>query len=119
MRGLLFAVAAVLLTLGLLATAVMLRAESLIVIENRGDGAARLSVDMENPGAFEWTGELAPRQRVLRTARFSDNSFVVVCRNADGIHRARGGYVTNGAPSLVNITVDGCEAIKIDVETVP
>ena len=105
--------------LGSLAAVVMIRADSLIVIENRGDGPARLSVEMANPGAFGWTGELAPRQRVLRTARFSDNSFIVVCRNADGIHRSRGGYVTNGAPFLVNITVDGCEAIKIDVETMP
>ena len=119
LRWPLIAVAAVLVILGFLAAAVMIRAESLIAIENRAARPVRISVDMANPGAFSWTGELASGQRVLRTARFSDNSFIVVCRNADGIHRSRGGYVTNGAPFLVNITVDGCEAIKIDVETMP
>ncbi len=119
LRWLLIAVAAVLIILGTLAAVVMTRAESLIVIENRGDRPARLSVEMANPSPFGWTGDLAPRQRVLRTARFSDNSFIVVCRNADGIHRSRGGYVTSGAPFLVNITVDGCEAVRIDVKMAP
>ena len=118
-RWLLIAGAAVLLILSSFAVAVMIRSDSLVVIENRGDEPVQLSVEMANPGPYSWAGRLAPRQRVFGTARFSDNSFIVVCRNADGIHRTTGGYVTNGAPQLVNITVAGCDAVRVDVEMLP
>ena len=118
-QWLLIAVAAGVLILGVLAITVFIRGDSLVVIENRGDEPTALSVDTANPGQFSWAGDLVPGQRVFRTARFSDNSFIAVCRNTDGIHRARGGYVTNGAPQLVTITVDGCDAIRIDVEMAP
>ena len=92
---------------------------ALVIIDNRSDAALNLSVETVNPGQFSWAGELAPRRRVIRTARFSDNSFVVVCRDAEGIYRQRGGYVTNGMLQRVDITAASCSSVRIDVRSIP
>ncbi len=98
----------------------VLRSErSLIIIENRGEAPLNLSVQMVNPSPFSWAGELAPKRRVIRTARLADNSFVVVCRNADGIFRQRGGYVTNGVVQRIDIVAANCGSMRIDVQAIP
>ncbi len=114
-RRWLVAAAVVLLTLAAL-TAFILRGErSMVVIHNRSDRPLSLSVETTNPGQFAWQGELAPGARVFRIARLSDNSFLVVCRDEAGIHRIRGGYVTNGMAQKVDIVASGCATVRIDV----
>lgn len=88
---------------------------SMVVIHNRSGGTLTLAVETTNPGQFSWQGDLPAGGRVVRTARFSDNSFVVVCRDESGVHRTRGGYVTNGLPQAVQISADGCAAVTIEV----
>ena len=111
----LIAAAVVLLALAAL-TAVILKAErSLVVIHNRSDAPLRLSVETTSAGQFAWEGELAPGERVVRVARFSDNSFLVVCRDEVGVHRTRGGYVTNGMTQRVDVVAEGCASVRIDV----
>lgn len=117
-RALIALVVAVLVVAGL-AIAVLQSKRSLIVIENRSDAMLNLSVETVNPSPFSWAGELAPGRRVIRTAHFSENSFVVVCRDADGIYRTRGGYVTSSMLQRVDIVADGCGAVLIDVRTIP
>lgn len=111
--------AAVLILLIVAAGALVLGERSLVVIENRGGSAAELSVGTSNPGQFSWAGRLRPGERVIRTSRFSDNSFETVCRDETGVHHSGGGYVTNGWPQRVDIVVDGCAAVSVDVEPLP
>jgi len=99
--------------------AVLKSERSLIIIENRSEAPLNLSVEMVNPGPFSWEGELAPKRRVIRTARLSDNSFVVVCRNPDGIFRQRGGYVTSGMVQRIDIVATSCGSMRIDVQAIP
>lgn len=91
-------------------------APSVVVITNRGNQPATLSVRTERPGQFSWDGELRPGGRVVRFARFSDNSIRTTCRDADGERIHIGGYVTNGAPQVVTIKVDGCANVSTEVD---
>ena len=118
-RRLLIALGVAVLILAGLAAAVFKSERSLIIIENRSMAPLTLSVEAVNSSQFSWTGELAPRRRVLKTARFSDNSFVVMCRDESGIHRTRGGYVASGLPQRIDIVAAGCAAVQIDVRTIP
>ena len=109
---------AVLIVAGL-ATAWVVSGRSLIVIENRSTAPLTLSVATVDAGLFSWTGEVAPRSRVLKAARVSDSSFVVTCRDESGINRTRGGHVVPGRPQRVDIVAGSCAAIQIDVRTIP
>jgi hypothetical protein len=112
--------AAVLVTLLIGAiVALVLSERSLIIIQNRGETPVELSIETTNPSSFSWSGSLQPGERVFRTSRFSDNSFQTVCRDETGTRRSGGGYVTNGVPQRIDIVVDGCEAVSVDVETMP
>jgi len=102
-----------------LVAAVLFSGRSLVVIHNRSGGPLILSVETTNPGQFSWEGELEAGGRVIRTARFSDNSFLVVCRDEAGIHRTRGGYVTTGVAQRVDIVANGCPSVTIDVAAAP
>ncbi|MBW8303328.1 MAG: hypothetical protein K0M78_05170 [Brevundimonas sp.] len=99
--------------------ALVLGERSVIFIQNRGDTRVGLTVETTNPSSFSWSGSLRPGERVFRTSRFSDNSFLTVCRDETGTHRSGGGYVTNGMPQRIDIVVDGCETVSVDVETMP
>lgn len=92
---------------------------ALVIIDNRSDTALNLSVETANAGQFSWAGELAPRRRVIRTARFSDNSFIIVCRDAEGIYRQRGGYITSRMLQRVDIVAASCSSVRIDVRSIP
>ncbi len=111
----LIAVAGVVVVLTVLSAVVLMSERSLVVIHNRSSGPLNLSVETTNRGQFTWQGELGPGERVIRVARFSDNSFVVVCRDEAGIHRTRGGYVTNGLAQKVDIVANGCASVRIDI----
>lgn len=89
---------------------------SLVVIRNVGEHEATVSVSAQTGRQFSWSGRLMPGERVIRPARFSDNSFKVACRDILGDHNREGGYVTNGLPQLVTITIDGCADVSIDVQ---
>jgi hypothetical protein len=116
-RGWTIGLAVLALAAAALTAVVFASARSLVMIENRSGGTLTLSVETTRPGQFSWQGDLPAGGRVVRTARFSDNSFVVVCRDEAGVHRTRGGYVTNGRPQLVQISADGCAAVRIDVRS--
>ena len=92
---------------------------SVVVIRNNGDRTAQVSVEMANPGQFAWSGTLEPGDLVVRPASFSDNSFEVECRDSDGVFPYRDGYVTNGMSFAVTITVDGCDNVRLRLETLP
>lgn len=114
LSGLTLAIAA-----ALAAAAVVLRpAEpSVVTIQNLGDEPVELVVAMTNPGQFEWGGTLSPGQAVRRSARFSDNSFQVICRRGGEVRVLdRQGYVTNGLSYAVRITVRDCDKMQIEVE---
>lgn len=78
-----------------------------------------LSIRMVNAGQFSWDGEIQAGGRVVRPARFSDNSFVIRCRDRGGEHTHGGGYVTNGTPQIVDIKVSGCANVTVDVRMLP
>ncbi len=118
-RRLLIALGVAVLILAGLATAWLMSERSLIIIENRSMTPLTLSVETANTGQFFWTGVLAPRRRVLKTARVPDTSFVVMCRDESGIHRTRGGHVAPGRPQRIDIVAASCAAVQIDVRTIP
>jgi hypothetical protein len=120
-RGTRWLIAGAIVAAALAALAVVILGgeRSLVVIENRSGASLTLSVETTNASRFAWQGELGPGERVMRIARFSDNSFVVVCRDEAGIHRTRGGYVTNGMPQRIDIVANGCSSVTIDVTTFP
>ena len=91
-------------------------APSVVVITNRGNQPASLSVRTETPGQFLWDGELRPGGRVIRFARFSDNSIRTTCRDAHGERIHIDGYVTHGAPQMVTVKIDGCANISTEVD---
>ena len=119
LRRFLTAIVAAVVICGGLFAALVLSGYSLVVIQNRADTPIHLSVETRVPGQFSWTGELAGRQRVIRSARLTDNSFVAVCRNPGGIHRTSGGYVTRGWPHLIEIDVHSCETMVVEARTLP
>ncbi|CAN7231693.1 hypothetical protein [Brevundimonas sp. LjRoot202] len=119
LRWLLVAVAVAVTGVVVAAGSLVVSERSLIIIENRSNSAVELSIGMANPGQFSWAGRLRPGERVIRTSRFSDNSFVTACRDETGVHQSEGGYVTNGWPQRIDIVVDGCPAVSVDVETLP
>ena len=93
--------------------------KSFVSLENRGVAPVHLAVTTTNRGEFSWAGRLEPGARVLRIARFADNSFVIVCTDDTGPHRGGGGYVTNGPPQIVRITATGCAAVTVDIQMLP
>lgn len=109
-------VAASLGVLLLLAAAVVFSERSAVIIENVGEQDAEVSVDVVNARQFSWRGRLRPGERVVKFARFSDNSFRTTCRNAAGEHAHAGGYVTNGMPQVVTIQVKGCASVSTKVD---
>jgi hypothetical protein len=123
MKGLprlLIALSGGLLVLAVVAGAVILSGRSLIVIENRGETTLNLSVETTHAGDFSWTGELEPGQRILRTAKFTaDGGVVATCRDASGVNRTTGGYVTPGWPHRVDVTAASCTAIRVDADQLP
>ena len=120
LRRLLIALAVGALFLAALAAAVVLSGRSLIIVENRGDAPLDLSVETTHTGDFSWSGSLPAGARIIRTARFTAGGGVVaVCRNADGIHRTTGGYVTTGWPHRVDVVAKSCGAVRIDADTIP
>jgi hypothetical protein len=118
-RRLLIALGVAVLILAVLVTAWLVSERSLIIIENRSLAPLTLSVETVDAGQFSWTGELAPRRRVLKFARVPDDSFVVMCRDESGIHRTRGGHVAPGRPQRIDIVAASCGAVQIDVRTIP
>jgi uncharacterized protein (DUF2249 family) len=115
----LLALAVPILVFGAVAALVIASGRSLVVIHNRSGAPLNLSVETTRPGQFSWEGELDAGGRVIRTARFSENSFVVVCRDEAGIHRTRGGHVSSGAPHRVDIVANGCASLKVDAASLP
>ena len=108
---------AVALGLLLLLVAVIVFSErSAVIIENVGDQDAEVAVDVVNARQFSWRGRLRPGERVVKLARFSDNSFRTTCRDASGEHAHAGGYVTNGMPQVVTIKVNGCANVSTEVD---
>jgi hypothetical protein len=100
----------------LLAAVILFSERSAVIIENVGEKDAEMAVDVVNAQQFSWRGRLRPGERVVKLARFSDNSFRTTCRDASGEHAHAGGYVTNGAPQVVTIRVDGCANVSTDVD---
>lgn len=108
------------LVLAAAAAAVVLSGRSLIIIENRGETSLTLSVETTHTGDFAWTGELGPGQRIIRTAEFTaDGGVAAVCRDAGGINRTTGGYVTPGWPHRVDVVATSCTAIRVDADQIP
>ena len=100
----------------LLAAVGVFSERSVVIIENGGEQDADMAVDVVNANQFSWRGRLRPGERVVRLARFSDNSFRIACRDADGEHAHTGGYVTNGMPQVVTIKVNGCANVSTEVD---
>lgn len=120
LKRLLVALAVAALILIALGAAVVWSGRSLVIIENRGGERLELSVETTHPGDFAWSGSLEPGKRVIRTARFTaDGGLVAVCRNADGIHRTTGGYVSAGWPHRVDVVAANCAALRIDAAKIP
>ncbi len=113
----LIAGAVVAAALAALAVVILGSERSLVMIHNRSGAPLTLSVATVPAGQFAWEGELGPGERIMRIARFTDNSFVVVCRDEAGIHRTRGGYATNVA-QRVDIVANGCASVRIDIDVV-
>ena len=90
---------------------------SVIIMENVGETDVNLTVHVVNGDQFSWQGQLKSGGRVVRLARFSDNSFRVTCKDAAGEQRHAGGYVTNGLPQIVDVRVNGCSDVTIEVES--
>lgn len=86
---------------------------STVTIRNTGTDAVELDVTMYHPGPFEWRGSLDPGSKIVRRATFSDNSFVVNCRDQGGGQSHSGGYVTSGAAFEVAINVESCSDVVI------
>lgn len=102
-----------------LAFAVLRSGYSLIIVENRSAAPLTLSVETTAASPLSWTGELAARGRVVRTGRLPDSSLLVVCRDEDGIHRTRGGFIVGGATYRIEIVAAGCDAVQIDARKLP
>lgn len=102
--------------LALLAVVVVYSERSAVIIENVGEQDAEVAVDVVNANQFSWRGQLRPGERVVKLARFSDNSFLIMCKDTTGEYAHTGGYVTNGMPQLVTIKVDGCTQVSTDVD---
>jgi len=100
----------------LLASLIVFSEQSAVIIENIGDQDAEVAVDVVNARQFSWRGRLRPGERVVKLARFSDNSFRITCRDAGGERAHEGGYVTNGMPQVVTIKVNGCANVSTDVD---
>lgn len=115
-RRIAFIVAVALGVLLLLAAVTLFSERSAVIVENVGNQDADVAVDVVNARQFSWQGRLRPGERVVKLARFTDNSFRITCRDAAGEHLHAGGYVTNGAPQVATITVDGCANVSIDVD---
>ena len=86
-----------------------------MVVRNIGEREATVSVGVMTNNQFSWSGRLLPGERVTRSAHFSDNSFEINCRDIAGEHDHQGGYVTNGMPKSVTITINGCADVSVDV----
>jgi len=114
-QGLLVAFAVAVLAVGATAAYFIFQSISVVTIENRGATAVHLAVGTTRPGPFRWSGSLRPGGQVTRTARFSDNTIEVVCTDATGRYRSASGYVTSGMPQVVQVSVNGCAAISIDI----
>ena len=102
--------------MSLLAAVVLFSERSAVIIKNVGNQDADVAVDVVNARQFSWRGRLRPGERVVKLARFTDNSFRITCRDAAGEHEHAGGYVTNGVPQVATITVDGCANVSTDVD---
>lgn len=100
----------------LLVTVIVFSGRSAVVLENVGEQDAELAVDVVNARQFSWRGRLGPGDRVVKLARFSDNSFRITCRDAGGERTHEGGYVTNGPPQVVTIRVNGCADVSTEVD---
>ncbi len=99
-----------------LASVIVFSERSAVIIENIGDQDAAVAVDVVNARQLSWRGRLRPGERVVKLARFSDNSFRIRCSDAAGEHAHAGGYVTNGMPQVVTIKVDGCANVSTEVD---
>jgi len=93
----------------------MVYGRSVVIVRNVGEHEATVDVGMMNASQFAWKGRLLPGERVIRPARFSDNSFRINCRDISGEYDHQGGYVTNGTPQLVTLTVNGCADVTIHI----
>lgn len=103
-----------------LAAAVVMSGRSLVLIENRSDTPLSLTVQSTRSGDFSWTGSLPAGKRIVRTARFTaDGGVVAICRDATGINRTTGGYVTPGWPHRVEVVAASCTALRVDADTIP
>ncbi len=100
----------------LLAAVMVFSQRSAVVIENVGEQDADLDVDVINARQFSWRGRLKSGERVVKLARFSDNSFRIRCSDTAGQHAHEGGYVTNGMPQIVTIRVNGCADVTTEVD---
>ncbi len=100
----------------LLAAVILFSERSVVIIENVGNQDAEVAVDVVNGQQFSWRGRLRPGERVVKLARFTDNSFRIKCTDATGAHAHAGGYVTNGGPQAVTIEVNSCADVSTDVE---
>jgi hypothetical protein len=100
----------------LLAAVILFSERSAVIIENVGNQDADVAVDVVNARQFSWRGRLGPGDRVVKLARFSDNSFRITCRDAGGERTHEGGYVTNGPPQVVTIRVNGCADVSTEVD---
>ncbi|KQW79599.1 hypothetical protein [Brevundimonas sp. Root1279] len=119
-RRLLIALGVAALILIALGAGVVMSGRSLVIIENRGDAPVDLSIESTHAGDFAWSGSLAAKQRVIRTARFTaDGGVVAVCRDVEAIHRTTGGYVTTGWPHRVDVVASNCGSVRIDAARVP
>lgn len=117
---LLIAVIGAVAFLGVLAAGVVVSGRSLVIIDNRSEAALSLTVDSTTRGDFRWSGELKPRQRLFRLARFTaDGGMSAVCRDAEGVYRSTGGHVAPGRPYRVDVVAASCASVRIEADTVP
>lgn len=120
MRRLLIALGIAVAILVALGAAVVMSGRSLVIIENRGEAPVALSVESTHAGDFAWSGSLGPKERLIRTARFTaDGGVVAVCRDAEAIHRTTDGRVTRGWPHRVDVVATSCGSVRIDAARVP
>ncbi|RZJ31973.1 MAG: hypothetical protein EON85_02510 [Brevundimonas sp.] len=119
-RRLLIVLGGAVLFMGALAGGVVLSGRSLVIIDNRGQAPLTLEIETTHPGDFSWTGDVDAGERLFRVVRFSaDGGVRAVCRDADGVHRTTGGFVTSGWPHRVDVIASGCATMRIEAERLP
>ena len=91
----------------------------MVFIRNEGLQEAQVLVEMTDPGQFSYRGMLAPGEQVSHRAEFAENSFKIECRDQNGAFGYGDGYVTNGVSFIATITIDGCDTVSLNLQSLP